>query len=113
MLRASFCRVLNLYSLAVICGLICSMDVTILERQLHEEGFCRTYTWQDGPGAHYPDHTHPVKSAHVILEGEITLTCDGVSQTYKAGERAPDVPAGAVHSARMGPSGCRYLIGEK
>ena len=29
-----------------------------------------------------------------------------------AGERC-DVPAGAVHSARMGPQGCRYLIGEK
>lgn len=65
-----------------------------------------------GP-AHYPDHTHAVETAHVILEGEMTLTCNGVSQTYKAGERAPDVPAGAVHSARMGPGGCRYLIGEK
>ncbi|MGH9791102.1 MAG: cupin domain-containing protein [Candidatus Acidiferrales bacterium] len=89
------------------------MDVAALECQLHAEGFRHTYTWQDGPGAHYPEHTHPAESAHVILEGEMTLTRDGVSQTYKAGERAPNVPAGAVHSARMGPSGCRYLIGEK
>jgi hypothetical protein len=42
----------------------------------------------------------------------MTLTHAGSTQTYGAGERC-DVPAGAVHSARMGPLGCRYLIGEK
>lgn len=89
------------------------MDAKAFERQLQAEGFCRTYIWQDGPGAFYPDHTHPVETAHVVLEGEMTLTCNGVSQTCTAGQRAPDVPAGAVHSARMGPRGCRYLIGEK
>jgi quercetin dioxygenase-like cupin family protein len=40
------------------------------------------------------------------------LTMGGKAQTYRAGERC-DVPAGAVHSARMGPKGCRYLIGER
>lgn len=89
------------------------MDVKALEQQLHAEGFRRTYVWQDGPGAFYPDHTHSVETAHVVLEGEMTLTCNGVTDTYTAGQRAPDVPAGAVHSARMGPRGCRYLIGEK
>ncbi len=54
-----------------------------------------------------------METAHIVLEGEMTLTCNGVTATYKAGERAPDVPAGAVHSARMGNRGCRYLIGEK
>jgi hypothetical protein len=34
------------------------------------------------------------------------------SQTYGVGKRC-DLPAGAVHSARMGPHGCRYLIGER
>jgi hypothetical protein len=42
----------------------------------------------------------------------MTLTQAGSTQTYGAGERC-DVPAGTVHSARMGPRGCRYLIGEK
>jgi hypothetical protein len=42
----------------------------------------------------------------------MTLTQGGSTQTYGAGERC-DVPAAAVHSARMGPHGCRYLIGEK
>ncbi len=88
------------------------MDVKALEKQLRGEGFAHTYLWQDTPHANYPDHMHPTETAHIILEGEMTLTTGGVSQTYRAGERC-NVPAGAVHSARMGLEGCRYLIGER
>ena len=87
-------------------------DQKSLERQLHSEGFLHTYVWQDGPNAHYPEHTHAAETAHIILEGEMTLTQGSSTQTFSAGERC-DVPAGTVHSARMGPRGCRYLIGEK
>lgn len=89
------------------------MDSTLLERQLRDEGFRRVYVWQDAGGAVYDEHAHPVETAHIILEGEMTLTCAGTTRTYRAGERPPDIPAGAVHSARMGPAGCRYVIGEK
>jgi hypothetical protein len=89
------------------------MDQRALERQLRQEGFRHVYVWRDGANAFYSDHTHAVDTAHIILEGEMTLTCGGTTETYAAGERPPDVPAGAVHSARMGPSGCCYLIGEK
>ena len=88
------------------------MTLAQLEEQLHTEGFGHTYVWQDGPDAHYADHTHAQETAHIILDGEMNLTMDGQSRTYRVGERC-DVPAGAVHSARMGPRGCRYLIGEK
>ena len=82
------------------------------EVQLRREGFSHVYVWNDGPGAQYLDHQHPTLSAHIILGGEMTLTMNGETRTYRAGERC-DVPAGAVHSATMGPQGCRYLIGEK
>jgi mannose-6-phosphate isomerase-like protein (cupin superfamily) len=88
------------------------MNVAELEKKLHSEGFAHTYIWQDGPEQHLFEHAHPVETAHIILEGEITLTVDGRSATYRAGERC-DVAAGIVHAARMGPAGCRYLIGEK
>ena len=88
------------------------MEFKAFEQQLRLEGFLHTYVWQDGPNAHYPDHTHPTETAHIILDGEMTLVMGGESATYRAGERV-DVPAGAVHSAQMGPSGCRYLIGER
>ena len=88
------------------------MNVDQLIEQLHAEGFGHTYIWQDGPHASYTDHTHATETAHIILKGEMTLMMAGQRATYRAGERC-DVPAGAVHAAKMGPAGCRYLIGEK
>jgi mannose-6-phosphate isomerase-like protein (cupin superfamily) len=88
------------------------MDEKSLEEQLHREGSTDTSVWQDFPGASYPDHTHAAATAHIILDGEMTLTMKGESRTYYAGERC-DIPAGAVHSARAGPQGCRYLIGKR
>jgi mannose-6-phosphate isomerase-like protein (cupin superfamily) len=88
------------------------MDEKRLAKDLERDGFRHTYVWEDGPNGSYPDHTHATETAHIILNGEMTLTMDGESRTYHAGERC-DVPAGAVHSARMGPGGCRYLIGER
>lgn len=79
---------------------------------LRAEGFTHTYVWEDGPRAHYADHTHAQDSAHVVLAGQMTLQMGGKSSTYYVGDRV-DVPAGAVHSATMGPAGCRYLIGER
>jgi quercetin dioxygenase-like cupin family protein len=87
-------------------------DQKSLEHQLHAEGFLHTYVWQDGPNAYYPDHTHAAETAHIILDGEMTLTHSGETHTFSAGERC-DLPAGAVHSAKMGPHGCKYLVGEK
>lgn len=88
------------------------MNENQLAEQLRGEGFTHTYVWQDDANAHYPDHTHATETAHVILQGEMTLTTAGRTETYRAGQRC-DVPAGAVHSARIGPQGCRYLIGER
>lgn len=88
------------------------MDERKLAKQLEQEGFGHTYVWQDGPNAFYPDHTHETETAHIILSGEMTLTSGGRTETYRVGMRC-DVPARAIHSAKMGPTGCRYLIGEK
>ncbi len=88
------------------------MDERALSEQLKRQGFGHTYVWEDGPNTEYPEHTHAVETAHLILRGEMTLTMNGSSRTYREGDRC-DVPAGAVHSARIGSKGCRYLIGEK
>lgn len=88
------------------------MDQRKSETQLRSEGFMHTYVWQDGPHAFYPDHAHAGLTAHIVLDGEMTLTLGDASQTHRVGDRC-DVPAGVVHSARMGPQGCRYLVGEK
>lgn len=83
-----------------------------LREQLQNEGFRHIFVWEDGPNAFYPDHTHAGLTAHIILDGEMTLTMDGKSETFRVSQRR-DVPAGATHSACMGSQGCRYLVGEK
>ena len=88
------------------------MDERQLSLQLQREGFSRTYVWQDGPDTFYPDDTHDSETAHIILSGEMSLRMNGHDTTYKEGARCDD-SAGAVHSAKMGPKGCRYLIGER
>jgi len=87
------------------------MNEEVWSNQLRAEGFQDVYVWEDGPNMSYPDHTHPGVSAHIILEGEMTVTTNGETVTYKPGDRF-DVPAHTVHSAKMGPQGCKYLIGE-
>ncbi len=82
------------------------------ERPWRAEGFDRLYVWRDGPNTVYPEHTHAVTTAHVVLAGEMIVTAEGRSRRVRAGERF-DVPANTVHSARMGPEGCEYLIAEK
>jgi mannose-6-phosphate isomerase-like protein (cupin superfamily) len=88
------------------------LDESEIRRNLQAEGFSHTFVWQDCPRAFYPDHTHSDLTAHIILDGEMTLSMNGESRTYRVGDRC-DVPAGAVHSAQMGSQGCRYIIGEK
>lgn len=81
-------------------------------KKLSEEGFKGIFVHTDNPSAYYPDHTHKGITAHVVLDGEITVTVDGHTKTYCSGERF-DVPSGEIHSARVGDKGCRYIIGEK
>lgn len=88
------------------------MDGNAFAEQLKREGFPHTYVWQDGPNVSYPDHTHPVETAHIIPRGEMSLIMAGQTVTYGAGDRC-GIPAGTVHSAKMGPHGCRHLIGER
>jgi len=88
------------------------MEESKLTAQLNRAGFSRVYAWEDGPHTRYPDHTHPTKIAHIILHGEMTLSMQSETKTYRTGERC-DVPAGTVHSDPIGLQGCRYLIGER
>ena len=88
------------------------MEYKDKEKQLKEEGFLRTYVWTDAPGTFYADHTHDATSAHIILKGEMELIAEGKKHMLREGDRF-DVPANVVHSARMGPEGCSYLVGEK
>jgi len=88
------------------------MEDKDLAQQLIQEGYVHLYVWEDGPNVDYPEHQHRAESAHIILNGEMNMTLNGETKIYRAGERF-DLPAGVRHSAKTGPRGCRYLIGER
>ena len=88
------------------------MEERELADQLIREGSAHLYVWEDGPDVNYPEHHHRAESAHVILRGEMSMTSNGEPRIYRAGDRV-DLPADTKHSARTGPTGCRYLIGER
>lgn len=46
-----------------------------------------------------PEHSH-AEQWGIVLEGQITLTIDGQTRTYRAGERY-FIPAGVPHSGRI------------
>ncbi len=84
----------------------------IWREKLTAEGFKTIDVGTDPAGLEYPPHKHDTYVEHVVLTGEMTLTIEGETRILKAGDRW-GAPAGAVHSAKIGPSGCTYLIGEK
>ncbi len=52
------------------------MNESEWEKKLHGEGFRNIFVWRDGPNAHYPEHTHAGTTAHVVFDGEITMTSE-------------------------------------
>ena len=88
------------------------MTINEWKDTLRGESFSHVYVQRDTPHVFYPDHQHENVTAHIILEGEMAITVDGKTKTFKVGERF-DVPAGTIHAAKMGLNGCTYLIGEK
>lgn len=83
-----------------------------IKKQLRDEGFSNIFSHTDKPGACYPEHAHSNVTCHVVIEGEIEITSGGETKTFRSGERF-DVPAGEVHSAKVGIDGCTYILGEK
>ena len=63
------------------------IDEEEFREQLRRQGFSRVYVWQDAPGAFYPDHTHEGLTAHIILDGEMTLSMLSKLKTYRTGDR--------------------------
>lgn len=80
--------------------------------QLEHEGFRNVSAWLDSPDFSYPEHVHPTGTVHIIVEGEMVVTMDGIIHDLQAGDRL-EIEADQPHLARMGPLGCTYVTGEK
>jgi quercetin dioxygenase-like cupin family protein len=72
------------------------------------------YSWSNGPGDRYAPHTHNYEKVLYCVEGSITfvLEADGRKLELNEGDRM-ELPAGTVHSAVVGPSGCTCIEGKR
>lgn len=87
------------------------MDEKEWMEKLRQEGFREVYVWDDKPDHEYPNHEHATTTAHVVIRGRMFMEIGEETKELRAGSRF-DIPAHAVHSVRIGPEGCRYVVGE-
>jgi len=83
----------------------------VLRQRLAADGF-DAFAWRDLAAADYTPHQHDHDESLWVIEGEITFGVDGRDYRLGPGDRLM-LPAGTVHTARVGPAGAHYLIGER
>jgi hypothetical protein len=82
------------------------------EAALRREGFDDIGIKELPAAAQNKSHRHPFDAKALILEGEITLTVDGVATAYRQGT-VFYVSAGCVHQEAVPAGGVRYLFGKR
>jgi quercetin dioxygenase-like cupin family protein len=88
------------------------MNAAEFETGLKRTGYLDVETKQAMPDLSTQPHSHPFDVRALVLAGEVTLTSQGESRTYRSGDIF-EMAAGCEHSERHGPEGTKYLVGRK
>lgn len=80
-----------------------------IREMLAEEGLS-AYSWSNGPGDVYSQHSHSYHKVICVVNGSITfgLPEEGKQLHLKAGDRL-ELPAHTVHNAKVGSLGVTCL----
>jgi quercetin dioxygenase-like cupin family protein len=62
------------------------------------------YSWSNGPGDRYDEHSHPFHKVLFCIRGSITFHTPTGDLGLAPGDRL-DLPPGTVHGATAGPQG--------
>ena len=81
------------------------------ESALHRDGF-DVERRSLPPCAVVAEHAHAFDVRALVLNGEITLTVEGVEYAYREGDIFV-LPAGHRHAETVGPAGVDYLVGRR
>ena len=82
------------------------------ESALRRDGFDDVRRSQLPAGTIVAEHAHPFDVRALVLNGEITLTVEGVDYPYREGDIFV-MPAGHRHAEAIGPDGVDYLVGRR
>jgi quercetin dioxygenase-like cupin family protein len=88
------------------------MNTTDFETGLRRDGYNDVFTKELPAGQSVAEHNHPFDVHALVLNGEITLTVDGVASTYREGDKFT-MAAGCRHQEDVGPEGVSYLVGRR
>jgi quercetin dioxygenase-like cupin family protein len=88
-----------------------NMDTATFEASLKNAGY-EIGTSKGTPSKVTQAHSHDFDVRALVLSGELTLTTDGTSRTYRVGDIF-EMPAGCVHSEQYGPDGSEALVGRR
>jgi quercetin dioxygenase-like cupin family protein len=87
------------------------MDRATFESDLIRDGY-QIVAGGMQPNHENPEHAHDFDARVMVLAGEIAITRDGETTTYRAGDSC-SVPHGCLHAEQVGPAGVAYLAGRR
>ena len=88
------------------------MDTTEFATAWQRDGYLEVETRQVLPNVSRAPHAHPFDARALIVAGELTLTWEGQTHTFRVGETF-DMPASCVHSEQYGPEATTFLPGRR
>ena len=88
------------------------MNTTEFETGLRRDGYQDIETKTVGGNVATKPHAHGFHVRALVLAGDVTLTFEGRSQTFRNGE-VFEMAAGCEHAEQYGPDGATYLYGRK
>ena len=88
------------------------MDTTEVATSWHRDGYLEVETRQVMPNVSRAPHAHPFDARALIVAGELTLTWEGQTHTFRVGETF-DMPAGCLDSEQFGPEATTFLVGRR
>ena len=88
------------------------MNRADFESEVREQGYREVVDRRMQASEFNPEHAHEFDARLLILEGDMTIVCDGEERTYHAGDTFA-MTAGRRHTERCGAQGVRYLAGRR
>jgi len=92
------------------------MDEQLEIEKLKSEGYDKVWVYEAEPDEIDESHSHDYDTKLIILRGEISVafkTGDAIlNKSYVVGDEVV-ISKNKSHSAKVGPSGCRYIVAEK
>ncbi|MCX7211674.1 MAG: cupin [Burkholderiales bacterium] len=88
------------------------IDRAAFEARLVREGYLESEVKVVEAGKVNGEHSHDFDVLALVLDGEATIACGPVPQTFRAGDIV-EVAAGVVHTEHYGPQGYTFLVGRR